>query len=624
MSRGLARFSLQWRILVLATAVVATVSLLGLMVVIRDRTDAWRQQFQDDTRSVALALLPLLRNSLVVGDLATVQETLDSIAHEGQFRQIALLKPSDRSVVLEARGAGPNESPAWLKFLTGGKPVEIESRIAVGGVDYGILRLEAADSRFADELKESILSFIGVGLLCLLGIVLLLRLVLKKGLAPLDLLVSHASRLGEGHWGDRIPPVSVPEIAQVAEAFNQMADRVHHREEELVRAKESAEAAAMAKATFLAAMSHEIRTPMNGILGMTELALAEQPTEQVASYLEVVRSSGEMLMTVLNDILDYSKIDAGRMILERHPFDLIKAIKDTAHLFSAKCREKALELNLVVAPDVPARVIGDSTRLRQVLSNLLSNAVKFTSQGQVAVHVSLAPHETGRNELSFRIEDTGIGIAPEKLEGIFEPFVQAEDFTTRRYGGTGLGLAICRRIVRLMGGELTVRSAVGHGSVFVFSIPLEVAPAEVEREASVPAAASLAAGGNRRILVAEDARVNQLLIREILLKRGYEPVMTEDGQAAVDAWRRSLADGKPYLAILMDVQMPLLSGLDATRRIREEEAVSGEHTTIVALTANAFESDRLECLEAGMDAFLSKPFNAVQLFKLLDDIARAG
>ncbi|MDD5296507.1 MAG: ATP-binding protein [Rhodocyclaceae bacterium] len=628
MSRFVARLervSLQWRILGLATVVVAFVSLIGLGMVIHDRLEAGHRQFQESTRDVALALQPVMRNSLVVGDLATVQETLDAIAYQGHLQRISLLKSSDRSIILEVSSMRRQEvdAPAWFVFLVGSRPMTNETRIVVGGVDYGTLHLEASNLALRMELWRSAETFVMIGAVCLLGIAFLLGLALRRGLAPLEVLSRGALRLGSGDRQDRIPLIPVPEIAQVADAFNQMADRISQREADLMRAKEAAEAGGRAKATFLAAMSHEIRTPMNGIIGMTELALDSHPGEEVRRYLEVVRSSGESLMTVLNDILDYSKIDAGRMGLESVPLDPRQVVAEVGELFSSRCLEKRVGLIIRVEPEVPGRVLGDPVRLRQVLSNLVSNAVKFTTQGSVTVEVAIIPRAGEKLRLSFRVADTGIGIAPEKLSGIFDPFIQAEDFTTRRYGGTGLGLAISRRIVQLMGGELLVHSEPGSGSTFHFALPMVAVTESGEAQGPVVQAKAEARGKGRRILVAEDALPNQILIRELLRKQGYDCALVEDGFAALDAW----ATGG-FELVLMDVQMPGLSGLDATRRIRNKEHGTGQHIPIVALTANAFESDRQDCLEAGMDAFLSKPFKADQLFtlveRLLPDPGEAG
>ncbi len=394
----------------------------------------------------------------------------------------------------------------------------------------------------------------------------------------------------------------------------------HKRAEaELRKAKEAAEAGNRAKSEFLANMSHEIRTPMNGILGTTDLLLEAGPTAEQREYLGMVKSSADSLLNLINEILDFSKIEAGRVDLEETDFRLREFLDETIKGFAMRAAEKRIGLRWAASPDVPDGVRGDPARLRQIINNLVANGLKFTDKGEVVVKVELRRGADDPGLLLFTVSDTGIGIALEKQRAIFEPFTQADTSTTRKYGGTGLGLTISSRLAIAMGGRLWLESEPGRGSRFYFTVRLGLAADAPLIQSQAPevgvrsraAVNQLAIG--RCVLLAEDNAVNQKLALRLLEKRGYVVVVAGNGREAVEAVEKQRFD-----AVLMDVQMPEMDGLEATLAIRERERTSGGHVPILAMTAHAMKGDEERCLGAGMDAYLAKPIRAQQLYDLLD------
>lgn len=375
-----------------------------------------------------------------------------------------------------------------------------------------------------------------------------------------------------------------------------------------IRAQESgeaAEAANAAKSAFLAGMSHEIRTPLNGVLGMAQAMAADTLTPLQRDRLDVIRQSGEALLAILNDVLDLSKIEAGRLDIEQIDFDIEDIARGAHAAFTALANAKGLSFDLHVAPEARGAYRGDPIRLRQILYNLLSNALKFTEAGEVRVKVD----RDAEGALRLVVADTGCGIDPERMKELFAPFVQADASTTRRFGGTGLGLAICRHLAEAMGGRIAVESIVGEGSRFTVVLPLPQGETPTAAEAD-PAEPPLPA---MRVLAAEDNTVNQLVLRTLLHQIGVEPVLVGDGAAAIEAWRREAWD-----VILMDVQMPVMDGPTAAALIRREEIETNRpRTPILALTANAMSHQIAEYLAAGMDGHVGKPIEIGRLYAAL-------
>lgn len=380
---------------------------------------------------------------------------------------------------------------------------------------------------------------------------------------------------------------------------------------EILAARDAAIRLAGAKSEFLANMSHEIRTPMNGVLGMLSLLESTPLNTEQSEYVSTVQSCAETLLRLLNDILDVSKLDAGKVVLEKQEFNLSQVLKELVQLMQVSTSRNGVELRLEIDGKLPSLFAGDSLRVRQVVQNLVGNAVKFTKQGVITVRATVgATSETVR----ISVQDTGTGIASHRLGAIFDSFSQEDNSTTRHFGGTGLGLTISRQLVELMGGTIDVESVVGEGSTFWFEIPLEFRVEQAQAEVTLPVVqvAKTRTNSTSLILVVEDNLVNQKVAMRMLGQLGYETILAENGEIGV---RRAI-DDKPDL-IFMDIQMPELDGWQATAEIRRLEELLGTRVPIVAMTANVFAEDRDRCLQAGMDDFLPKPIERARLLEIL-------
>lgn len=508
--------------------------------------------------------------------------------------------------------------------------IDVIQPILIGNRPTGYISVQGNISALYEGFRKQ-LAFMGILLVSASIISYLLARRLQAFISgPIsELANSMQSVSDENDYALRLTPRSNDELGSLFNSFNLMLEHIQNRDEAIEEAKNIAETANRSKSEFLANMSHEIRTPMNGVLGMAELLENTELNDTQINYVQTIRRSGKTLVSVINDILDFSKVEAGQLTLEEQPFELSPLIEHVLELFKEPVNKKKLELVGHIIEPVPSHLLGDGMRLTQILINLIGNAVKFTHQGKITLTVSLKNESSQQAWLCFSVNDTGIGIAQDKLGTIFEAFRQADGSTSRQYGGTGLGLAISSQLIGLFGGDLQVESKPGLGSTFSFTIPfgktnvmqlnrpsLELSKPVKETGLAhkTPSALSYAAftNFNGKILVAEDNPVNQMLACDMLEQMGIETDVANNGREAFEA-----ATTYRYGLILMDIQMPQVDGLEATALIRAHESKLAYNTPIAALTANAMTGDKGHFLNSGMDDYLSKPFHMKDLSALI-------
>ncbi|WP_293344876.1 ATP-binding protein [Phenylobacterium sp.] len=494
----------------------------------------------------------------------------------------------------------------------------IGSDVSGLAVTFALSALHAFAAALLIHLGDGGARFFAVALIGFSAVNILLRLYSSPRMF-LAALAPHAAVLGWVSWGlfarymadgDYLraltpPAVLLTYVLLLAPTRRQLAEAW----DKLVAAKTAAEAASRAKSDFLAVMSHEIRTPLNGILGMAQAMQRDGLPEAQKERLRVIRRSGEGLLSLLNDALDFSQIEAGKLSLDSAEFDMEHLTRGAMATFTPLAEHKGLGFEFSIDDAAKGRFRGDPVRLRQILYNLTANAVKFTDKGGVAVCVS----DTG-GLLTVEVADSGVGIAAERIDGLFEKFVQGDASATRRHGGVGLGLTICRSLVEMMDGKIEVSSVEGKGSIFTVLLPLERVAETAPIAVAAPAPSAGPDAQPIRILAAEDNHVNQLVLRTLLSQAGLEPTMVENGAEAIEAWKTG-----PWDVILMDIQMPVMDGVTATREIRSFEVTDARRRTpIIAVTANAMSHQVADYEAAGMDMVVPKPLDAARLFEAIE------